>query len=289
MGFSNKNILMKVSICNEVIKNLSFEEQCRFAASLGYDGIEIAPFTLSPNPHLIDSKTISRMRAVAETEGIALTSLHWLLTTPPGLSITSQDADVLSKTEHILESLITLCSDLGGSSMVHGSPAQRIIKPDQNRHEIFQRVAEMFQRVSEQAKLNNIVYCIEPLDPSETNFINNLQEAVDLVKAVDSPFFKTMLDCKAARSSETVPVEKLLDTWLPTGDIAHVHLNDCNRKGPGQGPDTFAEVIDALHRHSYQGVVAVEPFDYVPDGPLSAARAAGFVQGLREGLAFQKS
>jgi len=279
---------MKLSICNEVIQDLSFEEQCRFAASLGYDGIEIAPFTLSENPHLIDSKTISRIRAVAETEGIALTSLHWLLITPPGLSITSQDVSILSKTEHILKSLVTLCSDLGGTSMVHGSPAQRIIKPDQNRHEVFRRVTEMFQRVSEQAKLNNIVYCIEPLDSSETNFINNLQEAVDLVRAVDSPFFKTMLDCKAARPSETVPVEELLDTWLPTGDIAHVHLNDCNRKGPGQGLDTFAEVIDALHRHNYQGVVAVEPFDYLPDGPSSAARAAGFIQGLREGLAFGK-
>ena len=279
---------MKIAICNEVIRDLSFEEQCQFAASLGYDGIEIAPFTLSQNPHLIDSKEISRMRSVAETAGIVLTSLHWLLIAPPGLSITSQDADVLSKTENVLKSLVTLCSDLGGSSVVHGSPAQRIIEPNQDRREIFQRVTEIFQRVSEHANLNDVVYCIEPLDSSETNFINNLQEAIDLVRVVDSPFFKTMFDCKSARTSETVPVEELLDTWVPTGDIAHVHLNDCNRKGPGQGPDTFAEVIDALHRHGYQGVVAIEPFDYVPDGPSSAARAAGFVQGLREGLTFQK-
>jgi hypothetical protein len=35
----------------------------------------------------------------------------------------------------------------------------------------------------------------------------------------------------------------------------------------------------------YDGIVAVEPFDYVPDGPGSAARAIGYLRGLVEGLA----
>ena len=35
----------------------------------------------------------------------------------------------------------------------------------------------------------------------------------------------------------------------------------------------------------YDGVVAVEPFDYVPDGPGCAARAIGYLKGIVEGLA----
>ena len=33
------------------------------------------------------------------------------------------------------------------------------------------------------------------------------------------------------------------------------------------------------------GIVAVEPFDYVPDGPGCATFAAGYLRGVQEGLA----
>ena len=37
---------MKLSLCNEVIRELPFERQCALAAALGYEGLEVAPFTL---------------------------------------------------------------------------------------------------------------------------------------------------------------------------------------------------------------------------------------------------
>ena len=36
---------MKLSLCNEVIRELPFERQCTLAAKLGYRGLELAPFT----------------------------------------------------------------------------------------------------------------------------------------------------------------------------------------------------------------------------------------------------
>ena len=36
---------MKLSLCNEVIRELPFERQCELAARLGYAGLEVAPFT----------------------------------------------------------------------------------------------------------------------------------------------------------------------------------------------------------------------------------------------------
>src|SRR5207344_1543956 len=61
---------------------------------------------------------------------------------------------------------------------------------------------------------------------------------------------------------------------LPTGRIAHVQVNDRNRRGPGEGEDRFAAVFATLKRFGYDGVVAVEPFKYVPDGPTCATPAA---------------
>ena len=41
---------MRIALCNEVIAAMPFERQCAFARSVGYDGIEIAPFTLTDEP-----------------------------------------------------------------------------------------------------------------------------------------------------------------------------------------------------------------------------------------------
>ena len=35
---------------------------------------------------------------------------------------------------------------------------------------------------------------------------------------------------------------------------------------------------------NYDGWIGVEPFDYVPDGATAAARAIGYVDGLRAAL-----
>jgi sugar phosphate isomerase/epimerase len=79
-----------------------------------------------------------------------------------------------------------------------------------------------------------------------------------------------------------MPVPALLDRWLPTGRVAHIQLNDTNRRAPGQGADNFAAILAALQRNRYGGIAAVEPFIYHPDGPSTAARAIGYLQGLAE-------
>jgi sugar phosphate isomerase/epimerase len=93
-----------------------------------------------------------------------------------------------------------------------------------------------------------------------------------------------MLDCSSAGRMEKESLAALVDRWLPQGMIAHVQVNDRNRRGPGQGEQKFAPLIAALLRHHYKGDIAVEPFDYVPDGPGAAARAIGYVRGLLEAL-----
>ena len=275
---------MRIALCNEVIAHLDFPRQCALAASLGYDGLEVAPFTLGDEPHLLGAGAQSQIRRAASDAGVALTSLHWLLVKPAGLSITSGDPAVRACTLDVMRRLIGLGAELGCAVMVHGSPAQRRLPEGIEAADARARGIDAFARIAEDAARAGIIYCVEPLAPNETNFVNSIAEAAEIVNSIGNPALRTMIDCSAAGQSECEPVAALIDRWLPTGLLAHIQVNDRNRRGPGQGGDRFAPVFAALRRNGYGGTVAIEPFEYVPDGPASAARAIGYVRGILEAL-----
>jgi len=102
------------------------------------------------------------------------------------------------------------------------------------------------------------------------------------VRAIASPAVKTMIDCSAAGRAETQAIPDLIRQWLPTGLVAHIHFNDPNRRGPGEGALAFGPILAALREGGYGGMAAVEPFIYEPDGPACAARAIGYLRGLEE-------
>ncbi|MBV8030439.1 MAG: sugar phosphate isomerase/epimerase [Betaproteobacteria bacterium] len=275
---------MRVALCNEVIAPMPFPKQCEYAAKLGYDGLEIAPYTLSEEPHRLGSAQIAAARAAADDAGIALTGLHWLLLKPAGLSISTRDDAARRRTIDVMLALIDLCAALGGRYLVHGSPHQRRIEPGETRAAALARARDTFAAIAERAAAAGVLYCIEPLSADQTPLINTLEEAARLVEDIASPAVRSMLDCSAAGRMEKEPLALLVERWLPRGLIAHVQVNDRNRRGPGQGEQRFAPLLAALIKHGYDGDLAVEPFDYVPDGPGAAARAIGYIRGILEAL-----
>ena len=276
---------MRIALCNEVLGALPLEQQCELAARLGYDGLEIAPFTLADSPDRIDEREARRLRGVVEASGLVVTGLHWLLVKPAGLSLTTADAGVRARTLDVVTRLIALCAELGGSVLVHGSPKQRQIAPGEDHATAQGRLTEFLADAARLAASHGVTYCLEPLGRAETALINTVAEAAEVVRAVDNPALRTMIDCSAAGATESEAVPDLIDRWLPTGLIAHVQVNDPNRRAPGQGEMRFAPIFAALKRNGYDATVSVEPFEYVPDGAGAAAFAAGYLRGVRESLA----
>ena len=275
---------MRVALCNEVIAPMPFPRQCEYAAKLGYDGLEVAPYTLSEEPHRIGAAQLASARAAAQDAGIAVTGLHWLLVKPAGLSISARDDKVRKQTVDVMRALIDQCAELGGRYLVHGSPHQRRVEAGETCAAALARAQESFAAIAGHAEKAGVVYCIEALSSEQTPLINTVEEAVQVVTAIGSPNVRTMLDCSAAGRMEKEPLPALVERWLPKGMIAHVQVNDRNRQGPGQGEQRFAPLLAALKKHGYAGDLAVEPFDYVPDGPAAAARAIGYIRGILEAL-----
>lgn len=275
---------MRISLCSEVIGELEFSAQCDLVAALGYDGLEIAPVAVASDPRDISAAQRRDMRRAAEKAGIAITGLHWLLVTPEGLSITSSDPAIRENSLDVIRALVELCGDLGGSVLVHGSPNQRQL-PDGPEAETARKLGiEAMAFAAEAAEKAGLTYCLEPLSPDQTNFVTSIAEAVDIVDQIGSPALRTMIDTSAAGRGEREPVADLISRWLPDERVVHIHLNDTNRRAPGQGKDDFPAIMRALKDVGYNGIAGVEPFIYEPDGPTIAARAIGYIQGLREAL-----
>ncbi len=273
---------MRISLCNEVVADLPFADQARLAAGLGYDGLEVAPFTLDAEaPHLVPAARRAEFKRIAADAGAPITSLHWLLVAPAGLSISTADGAIRARTLDVVERLIGLAADLGATLLVHGSPKQRHIAGDGDAA----RAEEAMAMAGAWAAQHGLTYCLEPLDAGQTNWARTVAEAIGIVTRIGCPALKAMLDVSAAGNGESEPVADVLRRHIPSGLIAHVHLNDRNRRAPGQGQDRFAPILQALRDTAWPGFCAVEPFDYHPDGPTSAARAIGYLRAIEETLA----
>lgn len=274
---------MKISLCNEVLADHDFPRQCELAKQMGYDGLEVAPATLSSEPHLLSAARRSEFRRIAEDHGVPVTGLHYLLRAPEGLSITATDAAVRARTVDVIRRLIALSHDLGGTMIVHGSPAQRRLEPghedDGRRYGV-----ECWAAIARDAEAAGITYCVEPLHQPDANFVNTVEEAAAIVRQIGSPAVRTMIDCSAASIFEKQTVPELIRQWMPSGLIAHMHFNDPNRRGPGDGTLRFGPIVSALREAGYKGNASIEPFIYIPDGATCAARNIGYARGVMDGV-----
>lgn len=273
---------MKLALCNEILEGYDLAAQCDYAASLGYAGLELAPYTLSDDPHLIPASQRRDIRATVERAGLVVSGLHWLLVKPDGLSLTDPDADVRQRTISVMRELATLCGDLGGEVLVHGSPKQRWLPEDPTAAATARDWAlDAFAAAGETAQAAGVTYCIEALAPPFANFITSVSEAAAIVDEIGNPALRTMIDTGAVRANpDEEMVEDLIRDWFPSGHVAHIQLRDRTRRGPGQGEDDFAGVIAALHAHRYDRWIAVEPIELEPDGPATAAFCARYLKDL---------
>ena len=275
---------MKVSICNELFKGWDIAKVFDYAAQLGYDGVELAPFTLGETASDISAAERKRIREAAENAGIEIVGLHWLLVKPEGLYINHPDVNVRKTTQNYLKELIDLCGDLGGKVLVHGSPQQRNVKEEWDPAETRKLALETFRICAEAAHSRDVYYCLEALTTVDTNFINTIDEALQMVDEIGHPNFQTMLDCRSIHASAKAELPRVLKAALETGKLKHVHVNDPNGRGPGFGDLQFTPLLKVLHEADYQGYISVEVFDFAPDAQTIAGRSIGYLHGICESL-----
>jgi sugar phosphate isomerase/epimerase len=253
---------MKFALCNEIFRNLPLEDAFQKIAEIGYEGVEVAPFTLQANPRDLNESDADRCRTAAEKAGLEVVGMHWLMAETEGLHLTHSDPAILEVTQEYLIKLGKLTARMNGSILVLGSPQQRNLQPDTTYEQAFERAVKLMKAVCREIEDLGVAFAIEPLAKVETDFLSSCAEGRDFVRAVDHPACGLHLDVKAMTAEPNGVCPAIREFHE---DCIHFHANDSNLRGPGQGDTNFIEVANTLKEVKYEGWVSVEAFDYFPD------------------------
>jgi len=266
---------MKFGICNEIYQNWKIEDAMAHARRIGYDGIELAPFTLAKYVTDIPAAERRRLADQAARLGLEIIGLHWILVGAEGMHLTHPDPVVRQHTARYLADLVEYCADVGGKVIVVGSPKQRSIMEGVTPEQAWQWATENFRDAVRRAEDRAVTVCFEPLAPFETNFINRAEDAIRFARQFNSPAMKIILDVKAM-CGETKPIPQIIRE--SAGEFRHFHANDRNLKGPGFGDVDFAPIAAALREVKFDGYVSVEVFQFEEGAEVISTKSLDYLR-----------
>jgi sugar phosphate isomerase/epimerase len=271
----------RLAISSKTFDGNPFETMCRLAASTGYGGLEVAPFTLAEDPAALPQSKLVEFRRAMKSEGVRFVGLHSVLGTTP-LSVTTPDPALRRRSWDYFRKMMDLSAALGdGGTMVFLGSPQRRTAGVTTAADAIERIKEGLVAVAKDAESRGLTILVEPIAPHLCDVINTLDQALDIVDAVRSPAVQSMLDTHNT-AAEKLPVAELVRKFYP--HIRHIHFNEMDGRRPGAGNYDFKAVMRTLKDLGYNRWISVEAFDFRPDGKTVALESSRFIRRLETEL-----
>ncbi|MDC7245176.1 MAG: sugar phosphate isomerase/epimerase [Sphaerochaetaceae bacterium] len=244
-----------------------FSESMRKASALGYDGVELALKT----PDEIERKELgsllkqNNLSVSCISTGQVYASL--------GYAFTDTDAVRRKELYSMFTSFVDIAADYGQQvniGRVRGALGE---KSQQEGDELF---IDMASKICSYAEPKGVTLVLEPVNRYEIDYINSVDQGVQLLKKASIPNLKLMPDV-FHMNIEDVDIAKGLKDNID--DINYIHLADSNRLAPGDGHINFEEIFDALKETNYSKWCSVEILPY-PNPDVAAERAIKYLRNF---------
>jgi D-psicose/D-tagatose/L-ribulose 3-epimerase len=224
------------------------------AAEIGFDHIEVVIF----DPSTTDARmtvSLAKKAGIEITAGMALN---------PAADLSSENPEIAKKGEAVVADCISVTRDLG-ASMLGGVTYSALTRywapPTPGSRE---RVVDAYGRLAERARSAGIRLGIEPVNRYESNFINTLGQAAEVVRTVDPETLFVQMDTYHMNIEEN----DIAGAIEATGDVlAYAHVGESNRRALGSGTFDFSSYFKALARVGYTGGFTWESFSASLVGP----------------------
>jgi 5-keto-L-gluconate epimerase len=230
----------------------SYRDQREFEADLacmkkaGYDAVELQ----IADPALFDE---DRVRRVLENVGYTMCAFQTGSTySSRGNCLCTADAAVRQRTITLLKSFVDLAARWHSVIVIGSLQGRFRDEPDQALGE--KRIRTAIDDVGRYASDQDVVLAFEPVNHEEIDFHNTIAEVADLVRGLNLPGVRMMIDTFHMNIEE----KDLLTCFADSRDIlAHVHLSETNRDVLGAGHWPTAAFCGALQTIGYQGYCSV--------------------------------
>ena len=240
---------MKLACQEHLLPGDGILEKWEFAASAGFDGIELRGMD-DWRGRLGDLKTAQERGAVFSS--VCLISDRF---------IGDLDADRRREAVEHMKSLLSGIAELGGVGAItpaafgFTSKALPPFEAPRTEDEDRRVLLEALEELGEHADSEGTLVLLEPLNRYEDHMLNRVDQAVELCKAVGWDSVRVMGDLFHMNIEEDDFAESIRGA---EDYLAHVHLADSNRAHPGAGHTDFAPIFGALGDVGFDGYLAME-------------------------------
>jgi sugar phosphate isomerase/epimerase len=143
----------------------------------------------------------------------------------------------------------------GVEQIVYGSGGSRRIPDGFSKIEARAQFVSLLTDMAPLAQKYGVNLCLEPLRSEETNFINFMQDGVDILEEVNHP--NAMLVCDYYHVTQEG--RGVNDVYAARKYIKHVHIaEDQERAPPGVFGEDFRSFFKMLNEIGYAGRISIE-------------------------------
>ena len=267
---------MRLAIQEDMLPGKTPLERFEAARSLGIQGIEVWGRVLTPRvPELAEAIQKTGVRISAVNHG------HQSRLIDPDR--TEREKALAELRRSVVDGV-----DLGATGVIvvphFGEPTMPDLTPYKSQVQLeYEMLHNHLRTLSDYVYAIGIDLYIEPVNQSETHFINTIADAIRVRRKIkDHPHIKIAADLYHMALEET-DLPQVLREYV--ADIGYIHLADNNRQLPGQGTTDFAAIGAALKEAGYDGWVALEcghPGENAPHAAQFAADLPATLDRLRQ-------
>lgn len=235
--------------------------------------IEIAPTKYFPSLENVTENDAEDLKKAMTKEGMSVHAFQALLYSKPDLTI-FDDSDRRDATLKYLLQVGRIASWVGASKLVFGAPKNRRVPDGMNTDTALAIATEFFRKIAFHYQQMGVVMCIEP-NPKEysCNFGVRTSEAAGLVRAVESPAFRLLLDSGTMAMNDEDPYKAV---QAHSELVEHVHAGEPKLMPVGFDETSHHKTLaKALADKGYSGFVAVEMLP-PPNGLADIERSLDF-------------
>jgi D-psicose/D-tagatose/L-ribulose 3-epimerase len=198
-----------------------------------------------------------RARRLLDDLGLGATTCAVM---PPTRDLVVDDPAIVAATADYLRGCIDVAVRVGARSVggpIYASVGRTWLLDDDARRATIARLIANLEPLAAMAAASGVILALEPLNRFETSLINTVDQALEVVDAVDSPGLGIALDTFHMSIEEKSPAAAIRRAG---SRLAHVQASGSDRGAPGNDHLDWPSIADAIADVGYTGPICIESF-----------------------------